>query len=205
MKPSRIEALSDGIFAIVMTLLVLELHVPHVAGALSTALLDLWPKVLVFVISFVILAIYWTGHHIQFTFVKAANFNYTWLNILFLLAICLVPFSSALLGEYPLKQTSQLVYGINLIFCGLLLYIAWRYAQKAGLVEPQRMTKELRRNSRHKMLLPPLLYVLAILVSFVDTRASLFFFAFGPVTYFIPVDSRLWNFLLNPFPAFSDD
>ncbi len=199
MKPGRIEALSDGIFAIVMTLLVLELKVPLHSLSLSRDLLDLWPKVLAFVISFAILGIYWTSHHIQFIFIKKSNFNHMWLNMIFLLFVCLVPFSAALLGEYPLAQLPQIIYGLNLVACALSAYIQWYYARRKDLVEHERISDELIRNARHKMLLPALLYMLGVLVSFRNPSLSLLFFALGPVIYFIPVDSRLWSVVTNPF------
>lgn len=201
MKPSRIEALSDGIFAIVMTLLVLELKVPvaETSYDLIEGLATLWPKFVSFIISFLILGIYWGGHHIQFGFVKRANFNFMWLNIIFLLSISLIPFSTALLGEHPYEQIALITYGINLIICALLLYANWKYAQRHNLVDTAEISAELRRNARHKILLPPTLYFIAIVLSFVNTRLSLLLFIAGPLIYFIPVSTRIWNAITDPF------
>ncbi len=200
MKPARIEALSDGIFAIVMTLLVLELRVPaaEVSTDLAHSLALLWPKFISFIISFLILGIYWGGHHIQFGFVKRANFNFMWINIIFLLFVSLIPFSTALIGEHPYEQIALVIYGINLIICALILYASWRYARKNALIESREISEELRRNARHKMLLPPTLYFIAILLSFIDTRLSLALFVAGPLIYFIPVSTRVWNALTDP-------
>ncbi len=200
MKPSRIEALSDAVFAIVMTLLVLELRVPMIEHTLWESLVALWPKMLSFLITFLILGIFWSSHHIQFTYVKRSNFNYMWLNIIFLMMISLVPFSTALLGEYPLEQLAQAVYSLNLIICAILLYSGWYYARSRDLVEQERISTALIRNARHKMLLPAFLYLLGILISLINVKIALVFFALGPITYFIPVDSRLWDIITGPGP-----
>ncbi len=205
MKPERIETLADGIFAIVMTLLVLELKVPGVHGGahineeLVQGIAFLWPKFLTFGISFVILGIYWTSHHIMSAIVKRSDFNYNWLSIAFLLSISLIPFSTALLGEHPLQQTSLMFYGMNLITSGLLSYASFRYAgDTSRLTDEGRVGAELRLNATNKLLLPPALYASAVIMSFFNTKLSLVFFILGPAIYFIPVSSRLWNLLVDP-------
>ena len=138
LSKNRIEALTDGVFAVVMTLLVLDISVPQISShyaidsvAAGTELLkrlfDLWPKILSFGISFVILAIYWVAHHRQFHYIKHSNRALIWINIMFLMATCLVPFSTSLLGEYREQQISILVYGGNSIVIASVLYVQWRY------------------------------------------------------------------------------
>ena len=102
---NRVEALTDGIFAVAMTLLVLDIEVPEVQQATGTAnlplkLLALVPKMLSYIISFIILGVYWVGHHAQLAFIHRADRPLLWINILFLLWVALVPFSTALLSEY---------------------------------------------------------------------------------------------------------
>jgi uncharacterized membrane protein len=127
----RLEFLTDGIFAIVMTLLVLEITVPQISSHapdvvqadLLKKLLDLWPKIFSYVISFMILAIYWRAHHRQFHYIKQADGVLVWTNIMFLMAVSFLPFSTALLGEYIDQQISVLIYGGNSIviaFCFIL-------------------------------------------------------------------------------------
>ena len=136
LSKSRIETLTDGIFAVVMTLLVLNISVPqissHSADIVGTELLkrlfDLWPKILGYAISFLILAIYWSGHHRQFYYIKHSDRVLVWINIMFLMSIALLPFSTSLLGEYREQQISILVYGGNSIIIAGLLYMQWRYA-----------------------------------------------------------------------------
>jgi uncharacterized membrane protein len=103
---NRIEALTDGVFAVAMTLPVLDIKVPELRQPTGTAdlplkLLGLGPKLLSYSVSFTILGVYWVGHHIQLSFIRRADRPLLWINILFLLWVALVPFSTALLGEYP--------------------------------------------------------------------------------------------------------
>src|SRR5919198_5949529 len=90
-------------------------------------LLDLWPKILSFGISFIILAIYWMAHHRQFHYIKHSNRTLIWINIIFLMAACLLPFSTSLLGEYREQEIAILVYGGNSIIIASLLYVQWWY------------------------------------------------------------------------------
>ena len=133
---SRIETLTDGIFAIVMTLLVLEITVPNlthselIAGELSKRLLELWPVILSYSISFIILGFFWINHHDQFHYIKRANRVFVWITIFYLMFIAFIPFSTALLGEYTDQQISVVVYGINIAMAGFWASIQWWYATK---------------------------------------------------------------------------
>ena len=105
--PGRVMALTDGIFAIIMTLLVLDIHVPQLSAgeSLKTAfLLDVWPNVVVFVISFVLTGLYWVAHRDMFNLVRGVDRGLVWLNILFMLPVALVPAAAALLGAYSHDQ-----------------------------------------------------------------------------------------------------
>ena len=103
LETDRLETLADGVFAIAMTILVFEITVPDLATGeldqLGSKLLALWPKLLAYVISFIVLGIFWIGHHNQFAFIRRANRTFLWLNIVFLMLIAFIPFSAALLGR----------------------------------------------------------------------------------------------------------
>lgn len=135
-KTGRIGALSDGIFAIVMTLLVLELAVPEIpkllaAEQLHLKLLEMWPKFAAFVLSFIMLGILWTFHHIIFQHIKLVNEKFIWINILYLMFISLIPFSTALLGEFTwLSTTAVVFYGANLLLLSLTTNLMWWYVTK---------------------------------------------------------------------------
>ena len=142
LSKNRIEALTDGVFAVVMTLLVLDISIPqissnHAAAGSGAAVIgaellkrlrDLWPEIFSFGISFIVLAIYWMAHHRQFHYIKHSDRALVWINIIFLMATCLLPFSTSLLAEYREQQISIFVYGANSIIIALLLCIQWWYA-----------------------------------------------------------------------------
>lgn len=136
----RLSALSDGVFAVAMTLLVLDLRAPaaalvHDERALWTALAsDIAPRLLTYLMSFLTLGIFWIGQQTQHHFLAKSERAYAWINIVFLMAITLIPFSTALLAEFITYRVALLVYWLNILFIGLLVWLCWRHARKAGLV-----------------------------------------------------------------------
>ncbi len=117
---TRIEAFSDGVFAVAITLLVLNLQVPQLAASvvsreLLPKLFELWPKLLIYVLSFVIVGIYWVAHHNTFNYIKRSDRFLLWLNLLLLLCIVFIPFPTALIGQYPEQQISVVIYGGTLV------------------------------------------------------------------------------------------
>src|SRR5437867_6605973 len=106
LRLTRIEAFSDGVFAIIVTLLVLELKVPalkdpHSVRELTHALIDLLPKFLSWLISFIIVCKFWLNHHHVLALARHADYALVWLNSIFLMGQAFIPFPTALLGEYP--------------------------------------------------------------------------------------------------------
>ena len=132
LSKTRIEALTDGIFAIAMTLMVFDIKVPTVAQMkqlnLRHELIQLWPRFLAYVISFVMLGVYWVGHHNQYHYIRRTDRPFLWINIFFLMGVSLIPFSTGLLGQFPEDRTALGVYGLNLIMVGGFLYAHWSYA-----------------------------------------------------------------------------
>jgi uncharacterized membrane protein len=128
----RVEALADAIFAVAMTLLVIELKVPDhatvlAAGGLAHALVAVIPKFFSWLISFVVLGIFWFAHHRQFHYVRAVDGPLLWLNILYLCAVSLMPFSSALAGEYSERLVSQVIYSTNMTALAVGALLITRY------------------------------------------------------------------------------
>ena len=122
--PQRLIALADGVFAIVMTLLVFQLAVPLAADTerLGSALADMWPEFLIYVLSFLVLGVFWLVHHLVFDTVARYDTTLIWLNILFLMLSSLVPFSTGLFIEHGAITVTALVYGANMTF---LFATAW--------------------------------------------------------------------------------
>src|ERR1700752_2975873 len=135
----RLAALSDGIFAVAMTLLVLDLRVPAVEAVHSES--DLWhalavlsPRLLIFLMSVMTLGIFWVGQQTQFNHFARADRNLAWIHIAFLCAVCLIPFSTSLLAEFIDYRTALLVYWMNILLLGATLYWSWSYATRAALL-----------------------------------------------------------------------
>jgi TMEM175 potassium channel family protein len=196
---NRIEFLTDGIFAVVMTLLVLDISVPQISShyaignvaagtELVKRLFDLWPKMLSFGISFVILAIYWVAHHRQFHYIKHSNRALIWINMMFLMAICLIPFSTSLLGEYRELEMSILVYGGNSIVIASLLYAQWRYVTTShhGRLLDENLDPISKTTLSRRTLLGIIVYLIATGFSFVYTQLSPFPFILILIPAFLP-------------------
>jgi uncharacterized membrane protein len=135
----RIAALSDGIFAVAMTLLVLDLRVPatdavHSEHDLRHTLIALSPRLLIFLMSIMTNGIFWVGQQTQLNYFARSDRNLAWIHIAFLCAICLTPFSTSLLAEFIHYRTALLVYWSNIFLLGLMLYWSWSYATRAHLL-----------------------------------------------------------------------
>lgn len=135
MNKNRLETLADGIFAIVMTLLVMTVVVPQ----RSTVMNDIGFEAMIYskfhdianyALSFILLAIFWIEHHEQYHFIKQTDRIHIWINIFTLLFIALVPFSTSLVNEFPEKDIAELIFGFNLFIVGILFYTNWDYATK---------------------------------------------------------------------------
>jgi uncharacterized membrane protein len=132
-SPDRIMALADGIFAVAMTLLVLELHVPELGkhaseAALMSALTELVPKILSYASGFIILGTLWIGHHLQFHYIRRSSRALLWINLSFLLVISSLPFFVGLVGTYSYTHIACVLYGAVSLLAMAILLIQWRYA-----------------------------------------------------------------------------
>ncbi len=140
-SPERLKALADGVFAIVMTLLVLELSVPVAKGlSKETGLLrelgKLWPEFLIYGLSFMILGVFWVIHHTVFGVVRMYDTTLVWLNILFLMFVSLVPFSTALAGKNGFVTVTAVIYGVNMLLIFNLGWAIWAFITgKRGLAD----------------------------------------------------------------------
>jgi len=128
MEKSRLEAFSDGVFAIVITLLILDIRFPEVEYAQFTETLkSVLPRILAYVMSFIIIGLYWVTHHNSMHAMKKTDRGFLWLNILLLLCVSFIPFPTSLLGRYPFQAGPIMIYGITLIVCDIVGYIMLVY------------------------------------------------------------------------------
>src|SRR5271169_1134877 len=136
----RLAALSDGVFAVAMTLLVLDLRAPAVEAVHSEhdlwrALLTLSPRLLMYMMSFMTLGIFWVGQQTQLNHLQRSDRSLTWIHLAFLFVVTVTPFSTALLAEYIQYRLALLVYWLNIALLGWTLYWSWVCALGSGLVK----------------------------------------------------------------------
>lgn len=187
---NRVEAFSDGIFAILVTLLILEIRVPHIEHAGSSAELfvsirALAPKFISWVISFLTICIVWMNHHRLFDSFKGINVGLFWLNTHLLLWICFVPFPTALVGDYPQNPLSVAFYGIIMAFIGMAFLAARIY----GLMNRELLKETVSLETYKKTILfsfifGPVLYLIAASLAWVSTVIS-FMLYFLIAVYFL--------------------
>jgi len=190
MDTKRLETLVDGIFAIAMTLLVLALAVPDVAGpltnaAVQTSLYDLIPSFYTMVISFILLALFWSNHHRAFHRIHQMDNVLLWINVIWLLFIVLVPFSASLTGKYGQFPIAHIIFNLNMLGIAFFLGLNWFYARRNHFlhekVDPRQITITKRAN-----ILFIGIALLALLLSFVVPRFSaLVYLLIFPLEYLI--------------------
>jgi uncharacterized membrane protein len=127
----RLEAFTDGVYAIVITLLILDIRIPEVQPAsLGQALLKMLPQVFTYVLSFFVVALYWFSHHRVAQQVKHIDGTFVWLNMVWLLFVTVMPFPTALLGRYPLQGIPIAIYGIDLILANVTGFVILAYMKR---------------------------------------------------------------------------
>jgi uncharacterized membrane protein len=136
----RLSALSDGVFAVAMTLLVLDIHVPpsagiHSEGELWRAVLALYPNFVPYAMSFLTLGILWLGQQTGLSYMAKADRDLAWINLAFLAIVTVLPFSTALLAEYIEYRTALITYWLNVLAGGIALYASWWWAHRAHLLK----------------------------------------------------------------------
>jgi len=159
-----------------MTVLVLGLSLPQAGlseSGLEGEIVNLSPHILAYVFSFVVLGVYWIGHHNQFHYIKRTDRVFLWVNILFLLTIGFVPFSTSLLGLYPFSPTAVRIYGVNLAATGLALYAVWWYATTQHRLVEKDLDPHIVTLAQNRTLIGPVVSLIGIGFSFLDTRISL--------------------------------
>ena len=133
-RTDRTEGISDGVFAVALTLLILDVKPPEGGvGELAHGLVAIAPRMGTFVLSFAIVAYYWLVHHLIFASIREVKIALIWTNFLFLLTIVVLPFSTAILGRYPLAEMGLIIYGVNLAACTSTLAGVWFVADRAKL------------------------------------------------------------------------
>jgi uncharacterized membrane protein len=175
----RLAALSDGIFAVAMTLLVLDLHVPaseaiHSQGELWHALAGYAPQLISYLMSFMTLGIFWNGQQAQLNSFTRSDRNLSWIHIAFLFAVSIMPFSTRLLAEFIHYRSVLVAYWANILLLGVVLYGSWRYAERAGLLGEE-VTREKQCAMERRILVAQGLYALGAGLCLINTYVSIGF------------------------------
>jgi len=153
-RTTRLEAFSDGVLAIVITVLVLELEVPHDSELpLWEVLVDNWPSYLAYVVSFSTIGAVWFVHSVITEYLERVNSLLVRLNLLLLMVVSFLPYPTRLLAAYVGHSNSErvaaVIYGTNLLLASVLLSVLWRYAVHAGLVHPDYADADVRSLTTH--------------------------------------------------------
>lgn len=198
MDTNRLEAFSDGVFAISITLLVLEIKVPPTGSALGKELLSLWPSYLAYAISFIVIGAIWINHHAMFDHIVRADQRLLLLNTLHLMFIAFLPFPTAVLarafhegGSEPLATS---FYGGTLTLIGIIVTVMWRYAAHEQRLLGDNISPDEAKRSGRRFLVGPVCYGIATLVALIVPWLALAIYA-GLNVFFLwsrhgPVASR---------------
>ena len=173
----RLAALSDGVFAVAMTLLVLDLRVPameaiHSEGQLWSALVALGPRLLMYFMSFLTLGIFWNGQQTQLNYFERVDRDLSWIHLAFLIFITLLPFSTQLLAEFIGYRVALFAYWLNIFMPGALLYASWVFATRHGLIQAD-TPAEVSAAICRRVLIAQSLYAVGALLCFVSIRLSI--------------------------------
>jgi len=188
----RVETLTDGLFAIAMTILVVTIQIPvgpiHTADLFVQTTSEIIPKFAVYFLSFLLLAVFWVDHH-MFYLVKKSNFTLIWLNIFWLMFIALLPLSTSIIAQFPEYQLAQLIFDFNLLFIGLFFYIIWSYSLDRGLISEK--VNPYYPYIKRSLLFMPIVISVTILFTFINPKWSMVILFMIPV--FSLVGRKLWS------------
>ncbi len=192
---NRIIAISDGVFSVALTLLVLEIRVPllssiHTEAELIQVFFALKEKFLVYFLAFMTTGIFWLGHASQYQHIIKGDRNLSWINLLFLLFVTMLPFTTAFLSDYTRFRFPIFIYWFNIFMLGAMLYINWSYAKKKKLINEA--TKGLvDKPLRNRILIAQSLYFFGALLSFIHPLLSIGFIILVQMNYAFAYLNRL--------------
>lgn len=185
MNTGRLEAFSDGVIAIIITIMVLELKVPETGN--FDALKTLIPKFISYIISFIYVGIYWNNHHHLFQIIEKVNGKILWANLTLLFFLSLIPFSTAWMGENHFSQNTVAVYGINLLLCAISFAFIEKVTQDFEAKDSLFATAF---KNKSKEIASTFLYLIGIIISFFYPEISLFLYFSVAMIWLIP-DKRV--------------
>lgn len=191
MSLARIEAFSDGVFAIVVTLLVFQIQVPKLTGpnisaALAASLRGLRPQFLSYALSFALVCIWWVAHHHFFHLLRKANRGLLWFNCVFLFWLAFIPFPMALLGDYPGERLPVMCYAGVMGLAGLSFAWMRYYSFFVADLAREGLDRSLMKRSVAKSALNPALHICALMLALVNTTIAIALVVAIPLMYLRP-------------------
>ena len=186
-SPERVTMFTDGVFAIIITILVLEIGVPAELPeqSLREAIAETGPELLAWVISFLIVGMYWAWHRDLFNQVRYVNRDVVWLNLLFIMPAALIPFAASVLGEYHDEPIALHLYGAVLILTALLRWLLYGYVMRRPSLLWEPPGTRTRRIGGLLAGAPIVIYVIAMLVASAAPLLSLLLYLGVPLLYFL--------------------
>lgn len=186
----RLEALIDGVFAIAITLLAIEVSVPIVESARSSDLIDAlarqWPSYVAYTVTFFVVGAYWINHHRMFFLLRGIDHTFLILNIFCLMAIAIIPFPNAVLAEYlsdaALRGVASGLYGLAMAILAIVFNIVWRYAHRRGLFR-QDVDRDLIQRVLNTYSIGPVAYLIGVALSWLAPIAALILYLLLPLGY----------------------
>lgn len=187
--PHRISALIDGVFAIVMTILVLDIKVPHDIRVYKTFNIEqfitgYFQDIIVYMVAFIMLGYLWFMHHNQAHFIQHTDRGHVWINILTLMFIALIPFSSSLVNKFPADSVAELFLSANMFIVGTLNYWNWAYATTGHRLVTETLTRSYIDTEKKRLLIFPAVSVCAMAVALIYPLASLYIMLIAPIWRF---------------------
>ncbi len=195
LSKNRIEALSDGLFAIAMTILVLGFKLPSLPAnspniRVAPAIWSMWPAFLTYVVAFIGIGVYWILHHMVFQAVRIVDGILLWLNILFFLFISILPFSVQLVDQFPRAQVTPVLLGANLALVGWLLFAQWLYSLSHPSLLVEHLPTWYRDSVGLRVSLAPVAATLTTLICFWSVTTSVAVYALLLPFYFLPLRQK---------------
>jgi len=186
MSKSRLEAFCDGVFAIVITLLVLDVRPEGGGSSSAEMILQVWPKILTFVLSFLIVGVYWVAHHSMLHFINATDRTFLWLNLFLLLIIAFIPYPTSLMGTTRADATSVMLYGGVLFLANTAGTALWIYATRNHRLVSPELPQKFARFVVRVHFTPALLYAVAVVLAAEARIVSLAIFVAVPLFFIVP-------------------
>lgn len=197
MSLNRFEAFSDGVFAIAVTLLVLEIKAPDLSQATSseaiTKLLQVFPHILSYITSFIVIGVLWINHHALFHLLKRVDRTALAINLLLLMCVAFIPYPTALIGEFGSSLPVVVFYGLSLALTGFVYNVLWFYVVHRYITSEDLIQKRAIRKATIWSLSYPISYLIAAGLAFISINLSIVLYVLIPLFYLLPgiIDKQL--------------